>query len=48
MSVVYVSLGASTFTDGTVRGFVRFLVEFPLERYELYNHSTVYIRIALY
>jgi len=37
--VVYVSLGAGTFVVGTVRGSSRFLVDFPLERYELYAHN---------
>jgi hypothetical protein len=31
--------GASTFADGTVLGSSRFLVEYPLERYELYAHN---------
>jgi hypothetical protein len=35
---VFISLGAGTFADGTVQGSSRFLVEFPLERYELYAH----------
>ncbi len=37
---VGVSLGAGTFTDRTVLGSSRLLVEFPLECYELYAHTT--------
>jgi hypothetical protein len=32
-------LGAGTFADGADRGSSRFLVEFPLECYELYAHT---------
>jgi hypothetical protein len=38
-STAYISLGAGTFADGTVQGSSRFLVEFPLECYELYGHT---------
>jgi hypothetical protein len=33
--MAYISLGVCTFADGTVRGSSRFLVEFPLERYDI-------------
>jgi hypothetical protein len=32
-------LGAGMFVDRTIRGSSRFLVEFPLEHYELYAHT---------